>query len=40
MKYLMPAAIFLGNNEILSLMALLIIMLMFLYDILKARMEL
>lgn len=36
----MPAALFLGNNEILSLMALLIIMLMFLYDILKARMEL
>ena len=40
MKYLAPAAMFLAANEILSMLALLIIMLMFLGDIVKARMEL
>ena len=37
MKYLAPAAMFLANNEILSMLALLIMSLMFLYDILRAR---
>ena len=37
MKYLAPASLFLANNEILSLLALLIMVLMFGYDILKAR---
>lgn len=37
MKYLAPAAMFLANNEILSLLALLIMSMMFFYDLLKAR---
>lgn len=37
MKYLAPAAMFLANNEILSMLALLIMSLMFFYDILRAR---
>ena len=37
MKDLAPAAMFLANNEILSMLALLIMSLMFLYDILRAR---
>ena len=37
MKYLAPAAMFLANNEILSLLALMIIVLMFGWDVLKAR---
>ena len=37
MKYLAPCALFLGNNEILSLLALMIIALMFFCDLLKAR---
>ena len=40
MKYLVPCALFLPANEILSITALIIIVLMFLWDIVEARQKL
>lgn len=40
MKYLLPCLLFLANSEVISAFALLVMMGMFLWDVLKERSEL